>query len=108
MMRITDDPVSVDAVRRSQRMEWRERLVRFLIPRLKGTVEEQETVMDMVLLSISEAHNEGVEDCVFVVSKLVETASGDRQFVLKTVRHALAELHRLNAQDAETQPGDRA
>jgi hypothetical protein len=84
------------------RMEWRARLIDFLLPRLTGTAQEKELVLDMVFASLSEAHNEGIKDCSDFAGDLADKFTGDRQFVLRTIQKRLLQLHDLNAEGQGT------
>ena len=82
----------------SQPLQWKERLIKFLIPRLSGDEAQKEQSLEMVMASLTEAHHDGVRDCATLVKRLADHTVGDRQFVLRTAENALNELLRRNMQ----------
>jgi hypothetical protein len=82
----------------SQPWQWRERLIKFLIPRLSGDEAHREQSLEMVMASLHEAHHDGIRDCALLIKQLADHTSGDRQFVLRTAEKALNELLRRNMQ----------
>jgi hypothetical protein len=69
--------IAARALLESHQMQWRERLVRFLLPRLAGTTSDKETALVMVLAALEQAHAEGLSDAIYVIESV--TAGLDEQ-----------------------------
>jgi glycyl-tRNA synthetase beta subunit len=83
------------------RIEWRQRLIEFLLPRISGATKDKETAFDMINAAVHQSHEEGVLDCAFVLQRLAEATTGERQSAFKIAEKAIRSLAEANSKDFE-------
>lgn len=85
-------------------LEWRKRLIHYLIPRLAGDEGQKEDTLDMITASLDQAYNEGTFDCAGIVQRLADANSGERSIALRAAEKALRQLHTLNSKPEQPAP----
>jgi hypothetical protein len=87
-------------MRETHRGQWRERLVRWLVPRLAGDEDQKETSLEMVCEAVSTAYDEGIADAADIIERLHEAAASEHKRALAIAAKALRDLSALNAAPA--------
>ena len=84
-----------------QQIEWQQKFIRWLVPRLAGSDEEKEAAMGIVLAALAEAHASGIDYSADLIDSInAKRPSRD----LEVIGKALRELANRNRRDTASGP----
>lgn len=84
---------------KADRIEWRQKFMRYLAPQLVGGDDQVREVMRTTSLTWHKAHQEGLEDAVTMVRLLAEKRQGDERELVTVVLDAIEALREKNQSD---------
>lgn len=85
-----------------QRADYKERLIRWVVPRLTGDDSDKETTLEMILTALDQAHDDGMADAQSMLATFATARPDIRS--LKIAEKAISDVRTRNRENRSPLP----